>query len=143
MLHRLLDDSFDNEIRSNITAVTIARLVANAAYRFAPLFLATIARGFDVPLSTLGFAVFISELSGFASPFAGRLVDRLTHRNSMVLGLIGSALGCTIAAISTSPLLFAVGVTVLALTKQSFDLGFAHFYICHLCTSNQPRQNCS
>ena len=132
MLHRLLDDSFDNEIRSNITAVTIARLVANAAYRFAPLFLATIARGFDVPLSTLGFAVFISELSGFASPFAGRLVDRLTHRNSMVLGLIGSALGCTIAAISTSPLLFAVGVTVLALTKQSFDLGLGAWIADHV-----------
>ena len=132
MLHRLLDDSFDHEIRSNITAVTIARLVANAAYRFAPLFLATIARGFDVPLSTLGFAVFISELSGFASPFAGRLVDRLTHRNSMVLGLIGSALGCTIAAISTSPLLFAVGVTVLALTKQSFDLGLGAWIADHV-----------
>ena len=132
MLHRLLDDSFDKEIRSNITAVTIARLVANAAYRFAPLFLATIARGFDVPLSTLGFAVFISELSGFASPFAGRLVDRLTHRNSMVLGLIGSALGCTIAAISTSPWLFAVGVTVLALTKQSFDLGLGAWIADHV-----------
>jgi len=99
MLNRLLDDSFDKEIRRNITAVTVARLVANAAYRFAPLFLATIARGFDVSLSTLGFAIFVSELSGFASPFAGRIVDRLTHRNSMVLGLIGSAVGCTIAAV--------------------------------------------
>ena len=132
MLHRLLDDSFDKEIRSNITAVTIARLVANAAYRFAPLFLATIARGFDVSLSTLGFAVFISELSGFASPYAGRLVDRLTHRNSMVLGLIGTAFGCTIAAVSHSPLLFAVGVTVLALTKQSFDLGLGAWIADHV-----------
>jgi len=50
MLNRLLDDSFDKEIRRNITAVTVARLVANAAYRFAPLFLATIARGFEVSL---------------------------------------------------------------------------------------------
>ena len=88
MLNRLLDDSFDKEIRRNITAVTVARLVSNAPYRFAPLFLATIARGFEVSLSTLGFAIFVSELSGFASPLAGRIVDRLTHRNSMVLGLI-------------------------------------------------------
>jgi len=132
MLNRLLDDSFDKEIRRNITAVTIARLVANAAYRFAPLFLATIARGFDVSLSTLGFAIFVSELSGFASPFAGRIVDRLTHRNSMVLGLIGSAVGCTIAAVSTSPLMFAVGVTVLALTKQSFDLGLGAWIADHV-----------
>ena len=132
MLNRLLDDSFDKEIRRNITAVTTARLVANAAYRFAPLFLATIARGFDVSLSTLGFAIFVSELSGFASPFAGRIVDRLTHRNSMVLGLIGSAVGCTIAAVSTSPLMFAVGVTVLALTKQSFDLGLGAWIADHV-----------
>jgi predicted MFS family arabinose efflux permease len=132
MLNRLLDDSFDKEIRRNITAVTVARLVANAAYRFAPLFLATIARGFDVSLSTLGFAIFVSELSGFASPFAGRIVDRLTHRNSMVLGLIGSAVGCTIAAVSTSPLMFALGVTVLALTKQSFDLGLGAWIADHV-----------
>jgi predicted MFS family arabinose efflux permease len=132
MLNRLLDDSFDKEIRRNITAVTVARLVANAAYRFAPLFLATIARGFDVSLSTLGFAIFASELSGFASPFAGRIVDRLTHRNSMVLGLVGSAVGCTIAAVSTSPLIFAVGVTVLALTKQSFDLGLGAWIADHV-----------
>ena len=132
MLNRLLDDSFDKEIRRNITAVTTARLVANAAYRFAPLFLATIARGFDVSLSTLGFAIFVSELSGFASPFAGRIVDRLTHRNSMVLGLVGSAVGCTIAAVSTSPLMFAVGVTVLALTKQSFDLGLGAWIADHV-----------
>ena len=132
MLNRLLDDSFDKEIHRNITAVTIARLVANAAYRFAPLFLATIARGFDVSLSTLGFAIFASELSGFASPFAGRIVDLLTHRNSMVLGLVGSAVGCTIAAVSTSPLIFAVGVTVLALTKQSFDLGLGAWIADHV-----------
>ena len=132
MLNRLLDNSFDKEIRRNITAVTIARLVANAAYRFAPLFLATIARGFDVSLSTLGFAIFASELSGFASPFAGRIVDRLTHRNSMVLGLVGSAVGCAIAAVSTSPLIFAVGVTVLALTKQSFDLGLGAWIADHV-----------
>ncbi|MFM7125138.1 MAG: MFS transporter, partial [Actinomycetes bacterium] len=132
MLNRLLDDSFDSEIRDNITTVTISRLVANAAYRFAPLFLATISRGFDVSLSTLGFAIFVSELSGFASPLAGRIVDRLTHRNSMVLGLIGSAIGCTIAAVSTSPLMFAVGVTVLALTKQGFDLGLGAWIADHV-----------
>ena len=132
MLNRLLDDSFDKEIRRNITAVTVARLVANAAYRFAPLFLATIARGFEVSLSTLGFAIFVSELSGFASPLAGRIVDRLTHRSSMVLGLVGSAIGCTIAAVSTSPLMFAVGVTVLALTKQSFDLGLGAWIADHV-----------
>ena len=41
----------------------------------------------------------------------------------MVIGLVGTLLGCTIAAAAPSVYLFAVGVTVLALTKQSFDLG--------------------
>lgn len=139
MLNRLLDESFNTEIRRNITAVTVARLVANAAYRFAPLFLATIARGFDVSLSTLGLAIFVSELSGFASPLAGRIVDRLTHRNSMVLGLVGSAVGCIIAAVSTSPLIFAVGVTVLALTKQSFDLGLGAWIADHVPYSQRGK----
>ena len=132
MLNRLLDDSFDKEIRRNITAVTVARLVANAAYRFAPLFLATIARGFDVSLSTLGFAIFVSELSGFASPLAGRIVDRLTHRTSMLLGLIGTALGCVIAALAPNLLVFGIGVAVLALTKQSFDLGLGAWIADHV-----------
>ena len=80
MLGRGLDDSFDPEIRRNITAVTAARLVTNACYRFAPPFLAIIAKGFDASIEDIGIAVAISELTGLTSPMAGRLVDRLTHR---------------------------------------------------------------
>ena len=123
IFNRLLDDSFEPEIRSNISIVTLGRLVTNACYRFAPPFLAIIAKDFNVSLSDIGIALFVSELSGFASPFAGRVVDRLTHRNAMVIGLVGTMLGCVIAALAPSVAWFAVGVTVLALTKQSFDLG--------------------
>jgi predicted MFS family arabinose efflux permease len=132
MLGRGLDDSFDAEIRNNITAVTAARLVTNACYRFAPPFLAIIAKGFDASIEDIGIALAISELTGLTSPMAGRLVDRLTHRMSMLLGLIGTTIGCVIAALSPNLLVFGIGVTVLALTKQSFDLGLGAWIADHV-----------
>ena len=123
MFGRSLDESFAPEIKRNVSAVVIARLVANACYRFAPPFLAIIAKSFDVSLSQIGVAIFVSELTGFASPFLGRVVDRLSHRNAMVLGLLGTGIGCTIAAAAPNVVVFAVGVTFLGLTKQAFDLG--------------------
>lgn len=132
MLSRGLDDSFDPEIRDNITAVTAARLVTNACYRFAPPFLAIIAKGFDASIEDIGIALAISELTGLTSPMAGRLVDRLTHRTSMLLGLIGTAIGCTIAALATNLTMFGLGVAVLALTKQSFDLGLGAWIADHV-----------
>ena len=132
MLSRGLDDSFDPEIRHNITAVTSARLVTNACYRFAPPFLAIIAKGFDASIEDIGIALAISELTGLTSPMAGRLVDRLTHRTSMLLGLIGTALGCIIAALATNLTMFGFGVAVLAVTKQSFDLGLGAWIADHV-----------
>ena len=41
-----------------------ARLATNAVYRFAPPFLATIARGLDVDLADLGVALAVTELPG-------------------------------------------------------------------------------
>lgn len=123
MFVRSLDDSFAPEIKRNVSAVVIARLVANACYRFAPPFLAIIAKSFDVSLSQIGVAIFVSELTGFASPFLGRVVDRLSHRNAMGLGLLGTGIGCTIAAAAPNVVVFAIGVTFLGLTKQCFDLG--------------------
>ena len=132
IFNRLLDDSFEPEIRRNISIVTLGRLVANACYRFAPPFLAIIAKDFNVSLSDIGVAVFVSELSGFASPLAGRIVDKLTHRNAMVIGLVGTLLGCTIAAAAPNVVWFAFGVTVLALLKQSFDLGLGAWIADHV-----------
>ena len=121
MFGRSLDESFAPEIKRNVSAVVIARLVANACYRFAPPFLAIIAKSFDVSLSQIGVAIFVSELTGFASPFLGRVVDRLSHRNAMVLGLLGTGIGCTIAAAAPNVVVFAIGVTFLGLTKQAFE----------------------
>jgi hypothetical protein len=64
IFNRLLDDSFEPEIRRNISIVTLGRLVANACYRFAPPFLAIIAKDFNVSLSDIGVAVFVFLFAG-------------------------------------------------------------------------------
>ncbi|MEO8364142.1 MAG: MFS transporter [Ilumatobacteraceae bacterium] len=134
-----LDDSFAPQVRNNITAVTFARITANACYRFAPPFLAVIAKGFNISLPELGVAMFVSELSGLASPFAGRFVDRLRHRNAMLLGLGGTAAGALMAAVAPNPVLFAVGITFMCTTKLFFDLGLGAWIADHVAYERRSR----
>ena len=123
MLRRTLDDSYPAAVRRDVTDVTVARLTANAAYRFAPPFLATIARGLDVELSELGVALAVSELCGLSSPLIGRLVERVPRRWSMVTGLTGIGVGAVIAGASSGVVMFGAGLFVLAITKIVFDVG--------------------
>lgn len=139
VIGRLLDDSFVGEIKRNITVVTIARLVANACYRFAPPFLAIIVTDLDVTLSQAGFAIFLSELTGLLSPMVGRLTERVSHRASMVIGLVGTGVGCAIAAVAPSLLWFAVGITVLVFTKQAFDIGLGAWIADHVPYAQRGR----
>ena len=123
MLHRTLDDSIPADVRDRITLLTVARTAVNSCVRFAPPFLAIIARGNGTTLAGIGVAVAISELSGLLSPLNGEIVERLHRRTSMMLGLIGVAIGVTIAASSVHPAMFAVGLIVLSQSKVMFDLG--------------------
>ena len=123
MLRRTLDDSYPAPVRRDVTTVTVAKLTANAAYRFAPPFLATIARGLDVGLGELGVALAVSELCGLSSPLIGRLVDRVPRRWSMVGGLIGVGAGAVLAGVSTGVVMFGAGLFVLAIAKIVFDVG--------------------
>lgn len=134
-----LDDSFAPQVRNHITAVTFARIATNACYRFAPPFLAVIAKGFNISLPELGVAMFVSELSGLASPFAGRIVDRLRHRNAMLLGLGGTATGALMAAVAPNPVLFAVGITFMCTTKLFFDLGLGAWIADHVAYERRSR----
>ncbi|MGB8861484.1 MAG: MFS transporter [Ilumatobacteraceae bacterium] len=123
MLHRALDESFPAEVRHRITILTIARTMANGCFRFAPPFLATIARSNGTTLAGIGVAVAISELSGLLSPLNGEIVERLNRRTAMATGLTGVAVGATIAASSVQPWMFAIGLVLLAQSKVMFDLG--------------------
>lgn len=139
VISRLLDDSFVGEIKRNINIVTLARLVAHACYRFAPPFLAIIVTDLDVTLSQIGLAIFLSELTGLLSPMVGRFTERVSHRASMVTGLVGTGVGCAIAAVAPSLLWFAIGITVLAFTKQAFDIGLGAWIADHVPYAQRGR----
>ena len=132
MLRRALDDSYADVVRSNVTAITATRLAANAAYRYAPPFLATIARGLDVELSDLGVALAVAELCGLASPLIGRLVDRLPRRTSMIAGLIGTASGALLVSASGGAVSFAAGLFALSLAKLVFDVAMGSWIAEHV-----------
>ena len=123
MLRRGLDDSFPADVRQHVTALTLARTTANACYRFAPPFLATIAHGNGTDLAGIGIAVAISELSGLLSPFNGEIVERLHRRTAMTLGLSGVGLGTLLAASSVHTVMFAIALVIIAQSKVMFDLG--------------------
>ncbi|CAB4363102.1 unannotated protein [freshwater metagenome] len=101
----------------------MARTAANACFRFAPPFLATIAHGNGTDLAGIGVAVAVSELSGLLSPFNGELVERMHRRTAMALGLAGVGLGTVLAASSVNPLMFAVALVIISQSKVMFDLG--------------------
>ena len=132
MLRRTLDDSYPAAVRRDVTTITVARLTANAAYRFAPPFLGTIARGLDVELSELGVALAVSELCGLSSPLIGRIVERVPRRLSMVTGLTGIGCGAVIAGASAGVVMFGAGLFVLAITKIVFDVGLGSWIADHV-----------
>ena len=98
MLHRALDDSYDADVRAHITLTTTSRTVANGAFRFAPPFLAVIAKGNGVSLAGVGIALAVGELAGLLSPLLGIWVERLQRRNAMSIGLAGVAAASVLAA---------------------------------------------
>lgn len=126
-------------IRRDIVTVTAARLTTNAAYRYAPPFLATIARGLDVTVAQIGIAIAITDLCGLSSPLIGRLVDRVPRRWSMAGGLVVIAVGTTLAAASNGLVLFTVGLTTVSLAKIVFDVGLGAWIADHVPFARRGR----
>ena len=106
-----------------VPTLTLARFAANAVYRYAPPFIATIARGLDVDIADIGVGLAIAEASGLASPLVGRLVDRIPRRVAMTGGMFGMAAGAVVAGASPGVAWFSVGLLILAITKIVFDVG--------------------
>ncbi|MCE2854182.1 MAG: MFS transporter [Ilumatobacteraceae bacterium] len=121
MFGRRLDDTYAPEVRAHLTTLTVARLISNACYRFAPPFVATIARGFDVSVGELGIALMVGELAGLLAPFIGRVIDRSRRRNSMLVGMTSIVASVILAAASNSLVLFTIAVFALSLSKVMFD----------------------
>jgi len=127
------------EVRRDVGLLTLARLCANACYRFSAPFLAVIARGQGVSLESIGVALAASEVAGLLSPLNARLVDRLARRTALVAGLSGVAIGTTIAATSQSMVVFAIGLVVLAQSKMTFDLGLGSWVADHVPYERRSR----
>lgn len=139
VLERVLDETYPSEVRHGIIPLTVARTTANACYRFAPPFLATIARDLDVSLDDIGIAVAISELSGLLSPVTGRIVERMPRRLAMVLGMLAVAVGTLTIASSSGLVLFAIGLVVLSQSKVAFDLGMGAWLVDHVAYARRGR----
>lgn len=123
MLNRILDVSYPTETRQHVVALTVARLNANACFRFAPPFLASISDDFDVSLGRLGIALMITELTMIVAPYLGSIVDRLARRTSMAGGLLGVTAATALAASSPNLVVFTIAIAVLGASKLVFDVG--------------------
>ena len=127
-VRRLLDDSYDNDVRNLLLPLTVTRIAANTCYRFSPPFIAIIAgeaQGFDVSITRVGLVISISELAGFLAPFLGTFVDRMSRRISISVGLFGSFVGIMLMAAAPNLIVLCFGLTLLNLLKSCFDLGMA------------------
>lgn len=123
MLASRLDESYSVEVRSSLLALTVAKVAANSAFRFAPPFVATIASGLHVSLASVGGAIAIGEFAGLSAPVLTRVAGRFQRRTAMWAGLLGMAFGTSLSATSTGIVQFAIGLALMAMAKIVFDLG--------------------
>ncbi len=118
-----LDDSYTAEVRHGVTPMTVAKIGANSAVRYAAPFIATVASGLHVSLATVGAAIGLGELVGLGAPLIARLAAQFTRRAAMISGLLGIGAGATVCATSRGVVQFAIGLALMNVTKIVFDLG--------------------
>jgi predicted MFS family arabinose efflux permease len=123
MFSRFVDSDNSPLLISNLDRLTWARLVTNACYRFAPPFVAVIARGLDVKVGELGIAMMIGEFAGLLSPYIGRRVDRSNRLTAMATGLSALFVSVVLAASAPNVYVFAVACFLLSSSKVTFDTG--------------------
>lgn len=126
------DDTFSPAVRNHVVLLTVARTAANASYRFAPPFLATIARGFDMSIAQMGIALTVSELTGLASPLIGQRVDGMTRRQAMRLALTGVGIGAIIAGAAPNLAVFTIGIILLGGAKVAYDVALGAWIADHV-----------
>ncbi|WP_159300723.1 MFS transporter, partial [Raoultella terrigena] len=139
VLDRVLDADTPPLVRQHLLTVTAARLTTNSAYRFAPPFIATIARGLDVSLAQVGLALAVTDLCGLSSPLIGRLVDRAPRRWAMTGGLAVIAAGAALAALSTGLVMFTVALMLVSVAKIVFDVALGAWIADHVPFARRSR----
>lgn len=121
MFARSLDQSYAPVVTRNLDRLVWGRLVSNACYRFAPPFIAVIARGLDVTVSQLGVAFMIGEFAGLLSPIIGRYIDRTNRLVSMMVGIGFITVSVVVLASATNLIVFGIGMFIMSCSKVLFD----------------------
>jgi predicted MFS family arabinose efflux permease len=121
MFARNIDSSYAPVVRRNLDRLVWGRLISNSCYRFAPPFIAVIARGLHVTVAQMGIAFMIGEFAGLSSPILGRIVDKNNRMVTMMIGMMGITLAVITAATSTTLVQFAIAMCVLSGSKVLFD----------------------
>ncbi|MEY4633482.1 MAG: hypothetical protein RLZ18_854 [Actinomycetota bacterium] len=121
MFARNIDSTYAPVVRKNLDRLVWGRLISNSCYRFAPPFIAVIARGLDVSVAQMGVAFMIGEFAGLASPILGRVVDKNNRLVTMMIGMVGITAAVIAAATSTTLVQFAIAMCVMSGSKVLFD----------------------
>ena len=121
MFARNIDSTYAPVVRKNLDRLVWGRLISNSCYRFAPPFIAVIARGLDVSVAQMGVAFMIGEFAGLASPILGRVVDKNNRLVTMIIGMVGITAAVIAAATSTTLVQFAIAMCVMSGSKVLFD----------------------
>jgi MFS transporter, DHA1 family, inner membrane transport protein len=104
-----------------LAAAAVARLFLNTARRFAYPFAPALARGLDVPLTSVTPLVALNQGAGLLSPFLGPLADRWGPRAMMLLGLAVLAAGMLAAAALPLYATVLVALLLAGIGKSCFD----------------------
>jgi len=121
VFNRFIDTSYAPVVRTNVNRLVWGRLISNACYRFAPPFIAVIARGLDVSVAEIGIAFTIGEFAGLLSPVIGRYVDRANRLVAMTAGMVLITASVLLAAFSTNLVMFAAAMFLMSASKVLFD----------------------
>ncbi|MAT04192.1 MAG: hypothetical protein CL424_04000 [Acidimicrobiaceae bacterium] len=115
--------------RSELTALTGAKVVSNTALRWVGPFLPTLERAFSTTTGTLTGIMGVCELGGLTTVATGPLLDRGHERRIFVAGLGAVAASSMIALVGTVPA-FAVAFLVLILGVSNLTVA-GHAWIGH------------
>ncbi len=121
MFARNIDSTYAPVVRKNLDRLVWGRLISNSCYRFAPPFIAVIARGLDVSVAQMGVAFMIGEFAGLESPILGRVVDKNNRLVTMMIGMVGITAAVIAAATSTTLVQFAIAMCMMSGSKVLFD----------------------
>ena len=103
-----------------VLGLTGAKLTANAALRWVYPFLPAIGRGIGADIATMSRAAGLAELAGLSSIIIGPDLDRGRERRWLAGGVLLAAVGCAVAPLGGSLLVFTLGFALVTAGVAAF-----------------------